>query len=79
MEEFNLLLKYKDRELSLPVRFKTWGYTVRVEVEVNGTQVYFEPDEERNWRAVLVADQPAAIQPDPGLLAAIAEEIGRHT
>ena len=30
------------------------GYTLKISVDVNGTEVLFEPDEERNYRAVMI-------------------------
>ncbi|MFC6101548.1 hypothetical protein [Olivibacter domesticus] len=49
------------------------GYTHKIEVDVFGTLVHFEPDEERNYRAILLdptAESSTEIK--PGLLQAIA-------
>ncbi|HEY1022013.1 MAG TPA: hypothetical protein VGE06_06855, partial [Flavisolibacter sp.] len=50
---FDLPVLYKDEALLFPARLQQTGYTHRFEVDVYGTTVYFEPDEERNYRAVL--------------------------
>jgi hypothetical protein len=50
---FDLPVLYKEEELLFPARLQQTGYTHRFEVDVYGTTVYFEPDEERNYRAVL--------------------------
>ena len=52
-DEFELPVLYKEEELLFPARLQQTGYTHRFEVDVYGTRVYFEPDEERNYRAVL--------------------------
>jgi len=49
------------------------GYLHKIEVNIFNTKVYFEPDEERNYRAVLIdllAVAPRNLK--PGLLQAIA-------
>ena len=54
---FDLPVLYKNEELLFPARLQQTGYTHRFEVDVYGTMVYFEPDEERNYRAVLDPSQ----------------------
>ena len=52
-DEFILPVSFEGKELELPARLLRYGYTVKIEVEIDGTPVVFEPDEERNWRAVM--------------------------
>lgn len=60
---FDLPVLYKDEELFFPARLQQTGYTHRFEMDVYGTTVYFEPDEERNYRAVLNPSYPDKIPP----------------
>lgn len=71
---FDLPVLYKNEELLFPARLQQTGYTHRFEVDVYGTMVYFEPDEERNYRAVLDPSQPEKSVP-LDLLQAIATGI----
>jgi hypothetical protein len=51
--DFVLPVEYAGEVLQLPARILQFGYVVKLEVEIKGTTVTFEPDEERNWRAVM--------------------------
>jgi len=56
MEEgFELPVPYNGKDLFFPARLIQFGYTYKIEVDINGTTVSFERDEERNWRALLDA------------------------
>ena len=50
---FELPLEYKGEEILLPAQLLRLGYTHKISVTVSGTAILFEPDEERNYRAVL--------------------------
>ncbi len=52
-EEFELPVLYNNKELKFPVKLLNYGYSYKLEVDIDGTKVLFEPDEERNWRALL--------------------------
>ncbi len=52
-DAFELPVKYRNQELSYPGYFKRRGYSYRIEMQVDGLVIYFEPDEERNWRAIM--------------------------
>lgn len=56
-ESFQIPVLYKGQELSFISRLLIYGYSHKIEVEVNGTKIMFEPDEERNYRAVLDIEQ----------------------
>jgi hypothetical protein len=53
MEEFELPVNVNGKEYLLPSKLVQFGYTYRIEVDVNGTLVNFERDEERYWRALI--------------------------
>lgn len=51
-EDFELPVHYNNKELLFPTRLLNYGYSYKLEVTIDGDPVLFEPDEERNWRAV---------------------------
>lgn len=59
-DNFVIPVKVDGKEKEFPATLRTFGYTVKVEVDVEGIMVSFEPDEERNWRAVLGFDDVIA-------------------
>ncbi|MDE3182376.1 MAG: hypothetical protein KGM16_03060 [Bacteroidota bacterium] len=63
---------YKGKELILNASVLVTGYTHKFTVEVNGQAVIFEPDEERNYRAV-IANEGTPV--DRVLLGVIAERL----
>ena len=44
---------YKNQELIFNAKFIQFGYSYKFEVDVNGVIVFFEPDEEKNFRAII--------------------------
>lgn len=70
-EPFELPIDYKGEEQLFPAQLEQSGYTHRFRVHVNGQDIFFEPDEERNYRAVI---DPEHLQKAPPieLLQAIA-------
>ena len=79
-EDFDLPVMYKDEQFHFPARLEKRGYSFRFRVEVNGQILYFEPDEERNYRAVFdttVENAPDKI--DSELIRAIADNIASIT
>ena len=69
-ESFLLPVFYKDEEHLLSAELSTRGYIHRIIIEVEGEVVFFEPDEERNYRAVL-ADTSVKSRLDPAFIRAI--------
>ncbi|MDP4262287.1 MAG: hypothetical protein Q8941_07125 [Bacteroidota bacterium] len=55
-EEFELPVIFNNKELSFPARLLNYSYSYKLEVDVEGTKLLFEPDEERNWRAVIAGE-----------------------
>jgi hypothetical protein len=52
-EPFDLPVLFKGEEHLFTSELQHIGYTHRILVDVYGTEVSFEPDEERNYRAIL--------------------------
>ena len=52
-DTFDIPISYKGRELLFKSKLLILGYTPKISVYVNGTEVLFEPDEERNYKAVI--------------------------
>jgi hypothetical protein len=76
MDEFELALKFKGKDMLLPARLMNYTTTYKLEVEIDGTKVLFEPDEERNWRAMIsYEDAQANKKLDTALLELIAKEL----
>jgi hypothetical protein len=73
-EPFELPVIYNGEEKLFPAQLQQTGYTHRFVVDVYGQEVLFEPDEERNYRAMT---DPEALTKDLNvdLLKAIAATI----
>ena len=52
-DDLEVPVNYKNQELIFNAKFIQFGYSYKFEVDVNGVIVFFEPDEERNFRAIL--------------------------
>lgn len=50
---FELPVVYRGEELLVPAKLVRFGYTYKIFVELDGREIIFEPDEERNLRAVM--------------------------
>jgi hypothetical protein len=53
VEDFKIPVLYNNQRLNFPAQLLRYAYSYKIEVDVEGTPVYFEPDEERNWRAMV--------------------------
>jgi hypothetical protein len=73
-ESFELPVMYKSEERFFPAQLLQLGYTHKFQVEVDNVTVLFEPDEERNYRAMIDPEQPDKPL-DVALIQAIAEAI----
>ena len=51
--DLEVTVTYKNQELIYYAKFIQFGYSYKFEVDVNGVIVFFEPDEERNFRAII--------------------------
>jgi hypothetical protein len=52
-DTFELPVEYKGKEMLLPAELLRMGFTHKIRVTVTDTDILFEPDEERNYRAVV--------------------------
>ncbi len=52
MAGIDIPVTYKSNELTFKGTYMKFGYTHKFEVEVEGNNILFEPDEEGNYRAV---------------------------
>ncbi len=50
---FEIPVDYKGKTLLFAAKLLVYQYSYKIQVDVNGIDVMFEPDEERNYRAVL--------------------------
>ena len=51
--DFELPVSYKGKELLFPGQLHQYGYSQKIEISVNGASIFFERDEEGNWRAIV--------------------------
>lgn len=71
-ESFELPVQFKDKTILLPAELTIWGYSHRILVTWEEQSIIFEPDEERNYRAIIEdAEKPPALE----VVKAIAESI----
>ena len=52
-ENFEIPVTYKGDDLLLKASIKALGYTPRIEVDINGSLIIFEQDEEGKYRALV--------------------------
>jgi len=52
-EQFELPVDYKGEQHLFEAELIVYGYTHKFHVDVNDQTIIFEPDEERNYRAIL--------------------------
>ena len=55
VETFDITINHRGVLRSFRGRFNTYGFSYRFIVEVNNIEVIYEPDEERNLRAVVLS------------------------
>lgn len=73
-EAFELPVQFKGHERLLPARLVRFGYSYRIYVQAGDAEILFEPDEERNFRA-MVEDAVARDKIDVELIRAIVEAL----
>jgi hypothetical protein len=75
-EPILITVPYKGTEREIEVQLLQVGYTHRFIAVLDGVEVFFEPDEERQYRAVIPPDQTGPVRSiDHALLQAIAETL----
>lgn len=76
-ESFEIPVTYKNTELIFKAMLQRIGYSYRIVVQMGETPICFEPDEERNFRVVLMQGQPEAAMEriDKSLLAELHDQL----
>lgn len=75
-ETFMIPVSYMGKELEYEGRLRILGYLHKIEIDMDGVVVVFEPDEERNYRALISPEQmDKSKQLSAGLLEAIANQL----
>lgn len=74
-DSFSIAVSWKNNTHQFDAELRPFGYTYRIIVWVNEIEIAFEPDEERNFRALVPPDTNTSKLPDAGLLEAIAIEL----
>lgn len=71
---FILSVLYGNEMHDFEAELQVFGYSYKIAVKINNTIVFFEPDEERNYRAVL-ADPALQKNMDIVLLKAVSAKL----
>ena len=74
-EKFVLTTRYKNQDRDFDAELRLFGYTHKIAIVIDEIEILFEPDEERNYRAVLPDGTGREKIPDIELLQAIAKEL----
>jgi hypothetical protein len=75
-EPIHITVPYKGIDKEFEIELQVTGYTHRIQVMVHDIPVLFEPDEERQYRAVVPPEHAEAGRKlDGALLQAIAEAL----
>ena len=75
-DTFDIPVTYKGKELLFKSQLLILKYTHKISVDVNGTEILYEPDEERKYRAVIDLEKMEGMKRiDKELLRAIAGAI----
>ena len=61
---FSVDIDFNGKEYSFVARLEAVGYTHKFYIVVNGIEVIYEPDEERNNRAIVGVSDHSAIKGD---------------
>jgi len=72
---FEIDVEYKGEITEFEGRLVLSGYEHKIEIFIEDISVFFEPDEERNYRAIVSLDQMSNKNLTPGLLQAIANKL----
>jgi hypothetical protein len=55
MDSIHLTINQGGQSHDVEVHFVSFAYTYRFQIRLNDIEIYFEPDEERNLRAIVPA------------------------
>ncbi len=71
MDTLEIPVTYKNEELSLKARVVRFGYVNHIIVDLGGTQITIERDEEGNYRALGDAEKLQSTKVDTELIEAV--------
>jgi len=71
-EQFEIPVTFNDKELLFPAKLLHLGYIYKFLVDVNGTEVFFEQNDEGNYRATV---DPSKLEEGIKINAKLLEEI----
>ena len=75
-DSFSIDVDFRGKEYSFAARLVAIGYTHKFLIVINGVEVTFEPDEERNYRAILNTWEQSSMKAvDIELIKAVGEKI----
>ncbi len=75
-EPIDLPVSYNGKEMKFPMELIPIGFTYKIKVTVGDIDVLFEPDEEKNYRAIVnMEDRDRAANLDKELLQSISETL----
>lgn len=73
-EPIELPVNYKGEEMYVHANVIAYGYSYKLSVDMNGTEVWFERDEQQQYRAIL-AHPETSKQADPEMIRAVLETL----
>ncbi len=74
-ETFTLVVNYKGKEYQVDGELRVFGYTHKIAIKFEGREILFEPDEERNYRAVMPGYDVSKADIDIGMIQVITKEL----
>ena len=74
-ETFTLVVNYKGKEYQVEGELRIFGYTHKIAINFEGREILFEPDEERNYRAVMPGYDVSRADIDIGMIQVITKEL----
>jgi hypothetical protein len=78
-EPILITVPYKGAQKEFEIQLEVTGYTYRIKVIIDEVIVFFEPDEEKQYRAVVLYEHVQEGKTlDPVLLQAIAEVLAKE-
>jgi hypothetical protein len=75
-DTFELPLQYNGKDITLNAELQAFGYTHKIKMAINEVDFFFEPDDEKNYRAVVaLEDRDKAEKIDRHFLQTISETL----
>jgi len=74
-DSFEIPVTYQGKDYCFQATVARFGYVHRISIEVEGRQIFFEQDDNMQYRGILIEDDIKKPRPDPQLIQAIIEVI----